>query len=106
MQNGCGYQRRLDIFKGSTPPPPPITDLDGFECYIVEKILDHKRTRRGKKFLVKWVGYPEATWEPEGFLKNDIGEDLEPLREHNKEAVGSCVWCIRVSVKLQSKVWV
>ena len=73
-----------------TPPPPPITDLDGFERYIVEKILAHKRTRRGTKFLVKWVGYPDATWEPEEFLKNEIGEDLEPLKEY-KEAVGSCV---------------
>ena len=84
-----------------TPPPPPITDLDGFERYIVEKILDHKikRTRRGTKFLVKWVGYPDATWEPEVFLKNEIGEDLEPLKEY-KEAVGSCVWCIRVGVEL------
>ena len=67
-----------------TPPPPPITDLDGFERYIVKKILAHKRTRRGTKFLVKWVGYPDATWpwEPEEFLKNEIGEDLEPLKEY------------------------
>ena len=73
-----------------TPPPPPITDQDGFERYIVEKILAHKRTRRGTKSLVKLVGYPDATWEPEEFLKNEIGEDLEPLKEY-KEAVGSCV---------------
>ena len=73
-----------------TPPPPPITDRDGFECYIVEKMMDHKRTRRGTKFLVKWVGYPDATWEPEEFLKNEIGEDLEHRKEY-KEAVGSCV---------------
>ena len=56
----------------------------------MDKILDHKRTRRGTKFLVKWVGYPDATWEPEEFLKNEIGEDLEPRKEY-KEAVGSCV---------------
>ena len=86
-----------------TPPPPPITDLGGFERYIVEKILAHKRTRRGTKFLVKWAGYPDATWEPEEFLKNEIGEDLEPLKEY-KEAVGSCVKCIRISFELQSKV--
>ena len=44
-------------------------------------------------------------WEPKEFHKNEIGEDLEPLKEY-KEAVGSCVQCIRVSVELQSKVWV
>ena len=73
-----------------TPPPSPITDLDGFERYVVEKVLAHKRTGRGTKFLVKWVGYPDATSEPKEFLKNEIGEDLEPLKEY-KEAVGSCV---------------
>ena len=28
--------------------------------------------------------------EPEEFLKNEIGENLEPLKEY-KKAVGSCV---------------
>ena len=62
-----------------TPPPPPITDLDGFERYIVEKILSHRKNRRGTQYLVKWVGYTDATWEPAANLKNEIGEDLEPF---------------------------
>ena len=40
--------------------------------------------------LWKWVGYLDATREPEEFLKNEIGEDLEPLKEY-KEAVSRCV---------------
>ena len=36
------------------------------------------------------VAWTDATWEPEKFLKNEIGEDLEPHKEY-KEAVDSCV---------------
>ena len=67
-------------------PPPPMTDADGFERFYVEKILSHRRNRHGLKYLVKWIGYPAATWEPERHLKNDIGQDLEPLaiyKHHN-----------------------
>ena len=38
-----------------------MTDLDGFERYIVERVLTHCRNRRGLQFLVKWVGYPDDT---------------------------------------------
>ena len=67
-------------------PPPPITDADGFERFYVEKILSHRQKGHGLKYLVKWIGYPEATWEPECHLKNEIGQDLEPLaiyKHHN-----------------------
>ena len=67
-----------------TEPPPPITDADGFERFFVEKILSHRRDRNGLKYLVKWIGYPDATWEPEKFLKNEIGEDLEPLIKYKR----------------------
>ena len=67
-----------------TEPLPPITDADGFERFFVEKILSHRRDRNGLKYLVKWIGYPDATWEPEKFLKNEIGEDLEPLIKYKR----------------------
>ena len=60
-------------------PPPPVLDLDGHDRYIVERILDHRRNRRGIQYLVKWMGYFDATWEPEAYLKNEIGQDLAPL---------------------------
>lgn len=60
-------------------PQPPVTDADGFDRYYVEKILSHRQDRQGLKYLVKWVGYPEATWEPERYLKNELGQDLQPL---------------------------
>ena len=60
-------------------PPLPMTDLDGFERYVVERVLADRRNCRGLQHLVKWVGYPDATWEPEPYFKNENGEDLIPL---------------------------
>ena len=57
-----------------------MTDLDGFERYEVECVLSHRRRRHKLEYLVKWVGYHEATWEPEIFLKNGAGQDLVPLK--------------------------
>ena len=53
----------------SDPPPPPII-VDNQEEYEVAEVLD-SRLHRGKlQFLVKWVGYTEATWQPESDLGN------------------------------------
>ena len=80
----------------SQPPPPPETDLQGHTRYIVENIISHvHRTFRGKpQFLVKWVGYRDATWEPELNLQNEIGEDLIPLKNYKES---SCVSDVRKS---------
>ena len=66
-------------------PPPPITDLDGFQRFVVDKILSHRRNRRGLQYLVKWIGYHDATWEPERFLLNEAGQDLDPLKLYKAE---------------------
>ena len=72
-----------NTFEGRySEPPPPITDLDGYERFIVERILNHRDNRRGRQYLVKWTGYQDATWEPEAYLQNEAGEDLVPLREY------------------------
>ena len=74
-----------NVLEGWTvEPPPPITDLDGFQRYIVEKILSHRRRRGKLQYLVKWIGYNDATWEPEHFLKNEAGRDLEPLKRYKE----------------------
>ena len=52
---------------------PPVDGMDEFE---VERVLDHRRVRRGRvwvdEYLVKWVEYGvfEATWEPSAHLAN------------------------------------
>jgi len=49
------------------PPPPPIVDPESNELeYFVERIVNHRRTKRGKlEYLTHWLGYPdyEDTWQ-------------------------------------------
>ena len=56
---------------GENYPRPPSEVLNEEEYYEVEAILDSRCQGRGTKYLIKWVGYPEAdnTWEPFALLK-------------------------------------
>ena len=50
----------------------PLPDLeDDQEVWEVEDIEAHKDTSRGRRFLVKWAGWPAEynTWEPEENLE-------------------------------------
>ena len=49
-------------------PGPAFDDND--EEYEVEKILDHRDTRRGREFLVHWLGYPSS--DDQWVLANDL----------------------------------
>lgn len=54
---------------------PPALLVDNTEMYDVECILDQKKAPgRGNRlrYLVKWVGYGQPTWEPESSLENTI----------------------------------
>ncbi|KXN87990.1 hypothetical protein AN958_07850 [Leucoagaricus sp. SymC.cos] len=44
--------------------------MDGFEEYEVKKIIKHKRTPQGIKYLIRWKGYSlsDNTWEWEDNL--------------------------------------
>ena len=75
---------RTDMEGRIIEPPPPIEDLDGHDRYIVESVLDHRQNRRGLQYLVKWVGYVDATWEPEKYLKDEAGKDLVPLELYKR----------------------
>ncbi|GAA5879222.1 hypothetical protein JCM16303_003124 [Sporobolomyces ruberrimus] len=52
-------------FPDREPPRPQPVIVGGEEEYVVEKILDEKKTGRLSKYLVKWLGYPDSasTWE-------------------------------------------
>jgi hypothetical protein len=76
-------------------PPFPVQIEDHNE-YEVEKILDMRERRRGRKstreFLVKWKGYPEfdATWEPEAHLTNAkkmLKKFLQKQQENDEDVV-------------------
>ncbi|KXN85281.1 Chromodomain Y-like protein 2, partial [Leucoagaricus sp. SymC.cos] len=59
-------------------PPPNL--MDGFEEYEVEKIIKHKRTPQGMKYLIRWKGYSPSddTWKWE----DDLEYSEELLREY------------------------
>jgi len=62
------------------PPPPPLHSTATVE-YEVESIHKHRGTTvRDLEYLVKWVGYTEATWEP---LANLRGSSNELLGEYH-----------------------
>ena len=47
-----------------TIPPLPISDLDGFERYIVQEVLAHRRIRRGLS-----TGTPHGS---QGRIRSDV----------------------------------
>ena len=71
----------------NVPPPAPIIDLDGNERFIVEEVLDHRRKRMGLQYLVRWKGYPDATWEPAAFLQDEDGHDIIQLQSYKSKKI-------------------
>jgi hypothetical protein len=58
-------------------PIPKVTPIlldeaTGEESFIIEALLDKRRTPQGVDYLVKWHGYPpsEASWEPQANIKH------------------------------------
>ena len=56
------------IFDTHEDPSSVAINSDGE--YTIERILRHRRQGRGWRLFVKWLGWPEPTWEP-----------LQPLQE-------------------------
>jgi hypothetical protein len=64
------YKQSPSEFEGrpiSEPPP-----IQGDDEYEVERILDERRRKGRKQYLVKWHGYDmnDSTWEPEENITN------------------------------------
>ena len=66
-------RKRTRNSKSKCAPPKtlqkPYATVDSVDYYLVEKILDRRQTVNGAEVLVKWVGYPDATWEPKENLE-------------------------------------
>ena len=65
----------VDPLPGQRLDPPPHVEVTGGEEYEVEEVVDSTWERRGRKgrrlkYLVKWTGYDEPTWEPADYLEN------------------------------------
>ena len=66
-----------DPLPGQHSPPPPAVIVDGEEEWEVERILDSRHHYRHLQYLVKWIGYDAATWQP----ADDLGHAAEAVRD-------------------------
>ena len=69
-----------DPINQSLLPPAPIIDRDGHERFIVQSVLSERHFHRRRQFLVKWMGYPEPTWERAANLLDDSGNPIISLQ--------------------------
>ena len=51
--------------------------------YTINRIVDHKQTKDGKKYLIRWNGYDEDedTWKPADNIEEDAPGSLENFRD-------------------------
>ena len=53
------------------------------EQFVVEKVLEHRKTNHGMQYFVKWQDYNETSWEPrDSFVDGD--EVLDKLLKYEK----------------------
>ena len=63
----------LEPAKGDVKPPLYKMDIyrgQEEDEWDVQKVIGYKDIDGHKWYKVKWTGYDEITWEPEGNLKN------------------------------------
>lgn len=67
-----------EVYAHREPPRPEAIDVEGEKEWVVEAIKDEKGRGRNRRFLVKWLGWPDnqCTWEPWSVV-----EDLEAMDE-------------------------
>lgn len=68
-------------------PPPPLEDLDE-GLFEVECVIDSRRNRKGKEYLVKWKDYPiwESSWINES-QRSTFEEAIREFEERQKSKV-------------------
>ena len=74
------------IFDTLEDPSSVAINSDGE--YTIERILRHRRQGRGWHLLVKWLGWPEPTWEPLQQLQETTALDAYERLLHD---VGSVI---------------
>ena len=58
-------------------------DDDEAPLYTIDRIIDYKMTKDGKKYLIRWKGYDEDedTWEPADNIEEDAPGSEEDYRD-------------------------
>uniref|UniRef100_A0AAV1V045 Chromo domain-containing protein n=1 Tax=Peronospora matthiolae TaxID=2874970 RepID=A0AAV1V045_9STRA len=71
-----GHTLSRDSLRSVFPPPPsPLEDSRGGQCYLIERLLNHRDVNgRRTSYLVRWRVYPPSwdTWEPRSQLMIDV----------------------------------
>ena len=65
-----------DPLPGQVVLPPLPVIVEGEEELGAEEILDSRRTRGRLQYLVKWRGFTDPIWEPEGNLAEVEAVDI------------------------------
>jgi hypothetical protein len=82
-----------------TRPEPEAVDDNGAPEWRVDRLLDHRKVRRGARlidqYLVEWQGYPisEATWEPIEHLTGSM-ELVQEFNEQRNVQLSSAVMMV------------
>ncbi|KAH0610939.1 uncharacterized protein H6S33_011366 [Morchella sextelata] len=62
--NPYSYKLELPQSMKIQPLPPPPVEIEGEEEWEVEDVLDSRKRRGRFEYLVRYVGYDEASWQP------------------------------------------
>ncbi len=75
---------RESSFSGRVQYPPPSIEIETYEEYEVEKVLDSQRRWGKLEYFVHWSGYNinERTWEPAENLANSSQKVQEFHRQY------------------------
>ena len=86
------YRRPTDAARTYEKPGPVIVG-EGTEEFEVDKIINHRKQKRGRKtklqYLIVWKGYPvhESTWEPE----ENVGNVPEKIADYYRRVEGNTI---------------
>ena len=70
-----------------TPKDPSSVAINSDGEYMIERILRHRHQGRGWRLLVKWLGWPEPTWEPLQQLQETTALDAYERLLHDAGSV-------------------
>ena len=70
-----------------TPEEPSSVAINSDGEYTIERILQHRPQGHGWRLLVKWLGWPEPTWEPLQQLQETTALDAYERLLHDAGSV-------------------
>ena len=73
----------LKFFHDNPEHQRNIPEDEEAPLYTIERIIDHKMTKDGKKYLIHWKGYDEDEdiWEPADHIEEDTPGSVEDYRD-------------------------